>query len=151
MKRRTAYVVPAVLLVAGAGVVVYWALRGGFAQQAGVPGEQPAGGTGPARFLLNEILFQPVSGQPQWVELVNAGGESGTLAGIVLENQAGEKFALPDRLALQAGGVLLVRFDGQTITEASTVHAAPTTFLASEGFIQFEWLAGSARSYRVGR
>lgn len=73
MKRPTVYLLAPVLLVTGAGVVVYTALRGGSAQQPGVQGEQPAAGTGPARVLLNEILFQPAAG-PSFVELLNAGG-----------------------------------------------------------------------------
>ena len=129
-KRRTAYLLAAVLLVASAGVVV-WTLRGGFAQQAGVPGEPPAAGTGPARVLLNEVLFQPATGPP-FVELLNVGGETARLDGYALANQAGAQYALPAGLTLPAGDVLLIRFDGTSRTDGTTLHAPPTDFLHRE-------------------
>ena len=136
MAKRAAYVLMAVLLVAGTAIFGYQMLRGGSAlRSSGASDRQPVANTGPARVLLNELVFQPSPGEPQWVELLNAGGESGALAGMVLENQAGEKFPLPEQLTLPPGGVLLVRFDGQANTEANTVHASPTTFLAASGFI----------------
>jgi hypothetical protein len=136
LARRIALVGLAVVLVAGAGAVVYRIARGDSSRSDGTPGEQPTVGAGAARVLLNEIVFQPVSGQPQWVELVNTGGASAPLAGYALENHAGERFALPSRLTLPAGSVLLVRFDGRAGSDADGVHAAPTTFLSPDGFVQ---------------
>jgi hypothetical protein len=137
MAKRVGFLLVALLLVGGMAAVVFRTPRtGSVPQPGGAPDGQPAAGAGPARLLLNEVVFQPAAGEPPWVELVNAGGAPGTLDGVVLENQAGEKFALPSQLTLPAGGVMLVRFDGQTGTETNTVHAAPPTFLAAEGFIR---------------
>ena len=64
MKRLTVYLFVLVLLVAGASLGVYRAWRGGPAPELQTSGEQPAAaGTGSARVLLNEILFnrRPVS------------------------------------------------------------------------------------------
>ena len=160
MAKRTAYVLMAVMLVAGAAIFGYRILRGGSAPQSSGASE-PIAGTGPARVLLNELVFQPPSGEPQWLELLNAGGESGALAGMVLENQAGEKFPLPEQLTLPPGGVLLVRFDGQANTEANTMHASSATFLAASGFIllsaqqgqidRIAWGDGQARAASLSR
>jgi hypothetical protein len=118
-----------VLLIAGAGLVVYVSP---FSRSSSEPGEQPRAGTGPARILLNEIQFLPGSNQPPWIEIVNAGGATGTLDGLVLDNHDGQTFVLPDRLTLRTGTVIVVRFDGQTGADATTVHA-PATFLAPNG------------------
>ena len=134
MKTPSAYLMIAALLVAAAGVFAYRTYRGD-AEEPGVAGGLPAAGRGPARVLLNEILFASPDGQPQWVELVNVGGDAVALAGFTLENHAQERYAFPDSVTMPAGGVLLVRFDGQTGNEPGTVHAAATTFLAPDGFI----------------
>jgi hypothetical protein len=128
MMKRIAYFLAVVLVVAAAGVVVYRTYRGG-SGEPGVAGEPLAAGRGPARILLNEILFAPPDGQPQWVELVNVGGEAAALAGFKVENHSREVYALPDSITLPAGGVLLVRFDGQQQIDGTTVHAARTGFL----------------------
>jgi hypothetical protein len=128
MMKRIAYVLVAVLIVAAAGVVVYRTYRGG-AGEPGVAGEPLAAGRGPARILLNEILFAPPEGQPQWVELVNVGGDAVALDGFALENHAQERFALPSSVTMPAGSVLLVRFDGQQQIDGTTVHANRTGFL----------------------
>jgi hypothetical protein len=132
MPKRIASLVVAVVLLAGAGLITYRTLRGGSALRPGISGERVVAGTGPARILLNEIVFQPVSGQPPWVELINAGGESATLGGVALRNQDGADYSLPASIALAAGGIVLVRFDGSARTEGATVHAEPTTFLHRE-------------------
>jgi hypothetical protein len=107
------------LLIAGAGlVVVLYRSRGA----AAAPGEQAVAGTGPARILLNEILFLPVSNQPAWIEIVNAGGAAGTLDGLILENQDGQTFALADRQTLSSGAVVVVN--------------PPAAFLAPSGAVR---------------
>jgi hypothetical protein len=132
MKRSTVYLLAAVLLIAGAGVVVYRTWRGGPSQRSGGPGEQSVAGTGPARVLLNEILFQPAPGQAPFVELANMGAEPATLDGFALVNQAGERYALPAGLTVLSGGLLLVRFDGTAQTDGTTLHAPQTGFLQRE-------------------
>ncbi len=127
-----------ILLIAGAGLAVYVYPS---SRATAASGEQPIAGTGPARILLNEILFQPGPNQPPWIEIVNAGGATGTLDGLVLENDDGGTFALPDRLALRADAVMVVRFDGQTGAEAATVHA-PAAFLALNGAIRLRGAQG---------
>jgi len=129
--KRIAYVLAAVLIVAAAGVVVYRTNRGE-AGEPGVAGEPLAAGRAPAGILLNEILFAPPEGQPQWVELVNAGAEPANLDGLVLVNQAGERYVLPARVTLPAEGLLLVRFDGTSQIDGMTVHAPQTSFLQRE-------------------
>src|SRR6186713_3665849 len=107
--KRLAVGLVIVLLIAGAGLVVYVYPS---ARGSAEPGEQPRAGTGPARILLNEILFQPSPGQSAFVELVNAGGEPAKLDGFALVNQAGEKYELASGQTVAAGGLLLIRLDG---------------------------------------
>ena len=125
--KRIVYVLAAALVVAAAGVV-YRTYRGG-SVEPGLAGEPSPAGRGPARVLLNEILFAPPEGQPQWVELVNVGGDAVALDGFALENHAREVYALPGSITMPAGSVLLVRFDGQQQVDGATVHATRTGFL----------------------
>ncbi|HEY7497795.1 MAG TPA: C39 family peptidase [Vicinamibacterales bacterium] len=138
MAKRLAFSLAALAIVAGASVVGFRMLRRDAAQQGGPApvANQPAAGTGQARLLLNEVVFLPAAGQPPWIELMNAGGQPATLDGVVLDNHAGEKIALPNRITLPAGAIMVVRFDGTTGADASVVHAASTTFLAPRGFVR---------------
>ena len=99
--KRIVYVLAAALVVAAAGVV-YRTYRGG-SVEPGLAGEPSPAGRGPARVLLNEILFAPPEGQPQWVELVNVGGDAVALDGFALENHAREVYALPGSITMPAG------------------------------------------------
>ena len=63
---------------------------------------------------------------------MNAGGESGSLDGFALANQAGERYALPAGLTLPSGGLLLIRFDGTAQIAETTLHAPQTGFLHRE-------------------
>ena len=102
------------------------------AQSSRPSNDQTPAGTGPARVLMNEILFQPDAGESPWVELINTGGAMARLDGLVLENQAGEQFPLPQRLTLPSLGVLLIRFDGQPRVEGAIVHSDRTGFVRAE-------------------
>lgn len=123
--KRLAVGLVVVLLIAGAGLVVYVYPS---ARNAPEPGEQPRAGTGPARILLNEVLFLPGSNQPPSIEIVNAGGATGTLDGLVLENQDGQTFALPDRQTLNRGAVIVVN--------------PPAAFLAPAGAVRLRGAQG---------
>jgi hypothetical protein len=143
MSRRIVHLSIAVLVLAlGTRVVFFSAVPGGHAPQAGASTDRTRAGTGPARLLLNEVVFTPSPGQPPWVELVNAGGAPARLDGLTLENQAAEKFMLPVGMTVPSGGVLVVRFDGQSGHDDSTVHGAPTTFLARDGLVQLSDASG---------
>lgn len=161
MKRPSAAVLVATLFAAAAGGA-YGTWTRGYAQQVSRPAAQPAAATGPARVLLNEILFQPAPGEPAWVELVNVGGAPAAFAGAVLENQAGERYALPQGLTLPGGGVLVVVFDGPARIEGLTVHAGrPTLLDADTGSVSLivgatrqdsaMWSASGGPSFHLGR
>jgi hypothetical protein len=83
--------------------------------------------------MLNEILFVPAEGEPQFVELKNSSSANADPNGLSLANHDGETFALPAGLdPLPPGAVLLVVFDGQNRVEGRTVHADRIGFLAAE-------------------
>jgi hypothetical protein len=97
-----------------------------------------------ARLLLNEVLFNPGSGETPWVEIVNASGETTRTSGLALVNQANDRFELPQGLTMPPGGLLLVRFDGQARIDGSIVHSDRAGFLhASRGSLTL--LAGTER------
>jgi len=84
----------------------------------------------PNTILLNEVLFQPVEGQPQFVELINPGSSKAALDGLRLTNEQSQSYALPPSLpALKAGGVLLILFDGLNRVDGTTVHSELNQFL----------------------
>jgi hypothetical protein len=131
--RRSAFLGVAVLSAIGGGLIGYRVLRSSAPnQQASAAGAQPTTARGQARLLLNEVQFLPSPGQSQWVELVNAGGETASLDGLALENHANARFAIAGS-SVPPGGVLLVRFD--------------TTFLAGAGFVHLT--AGQNRLDRI--
>jgi hypothetical protein len=83
------------------------------------------------QLLLNEILFHPIESRPQFVEIKNPG--QATLGdGLALVTEAGQRYALPDRLQLKPGEVLLVVFDGQSKVSGNTIHADRASFLNRE-------------------
>jgi hypothetical protein len=139
-RQIVASVVAAVL--AGAGLVSCRQSRSAGAQQSASVGAGAKAGQGPARLLLNEVVFLPAAGQPQWVELINVGGETATLDGIQIESHAGAKFAIPAGQTLSAGAVRVVRFDGQSAVDGNAIHAAPPTFLGPAGFVQLSGPSG---------
>jgi hypothetical protein len=111
MIKRIAYILVAVLLVVGAGAVVYRMVRRTSTPGPGTPGEPPVAANRSSQVLLNEVMFRPSTGERQWVELINASAESATLHGAALVNQAGARYDLPQPINLPAGGTLLIPFD----------------------------------------
>ncbi len=80
--------------------------------------------------VLNEVLFSPSKGAPQFVELKNAGEAGADLGGYRLANEKGSSYSLPPDLGpLPPAGVLLILFDGQNQVEQLTVHASLTDFV----------------------
>jgi hypothetical protein len=95
--------------------------------------------------LLNEVRFRPGTGAPQFVELKMPAIAPGLPAGLVLENDKGETYRLPDTLqSSPAGSLLLVLFDGQNSVGGSTVHADRSTFLAGAGKVRLSTRDGTA-------
>ena len=111
MIKRTAYMLVAVLLLGGAGVVGYRMVRGTSTSPQSTRSDQPAASTGSSQVLLNEVMFRPSTGGRQWVELINVSAESATLNGGALVNHAGARHDLPQPVNLPAGGTLLIRFE----------------------------------------
>lgn len=116
-----------------------------------------------APVLLNEVLFLPANGQPTFVEL-KATGKRATLTGMVLVNDQGESFAIPEATpALDVDQPLLILFDGTNRVEGSTVHADRTEFLGpGSGFLELRsadntlldrvaWGSDQAGAVRLGR
>lgn len=79
--------------------------------------------------LLNEVAFQPPGGESPYVELkIGTGGAEPSQ--LVLVNELGEVYALPDGLGRpEAGGMMLIRFDGLNFVEGSAIHADRVAFL----------------------
>lgn len=84
------------------------------------------------QILLNEICFQPATGQPQFVELKNASGTIATFEGHTLKNETGQEWRFPSNLTLPPNRVLLVLFDGQDRVEGLIIHADRARFLSGE-------------------
>jgi len=140
-RQLVASVVAAVL--ASAGLVACQQSRNTSAQESAGGSAGPAAGQGAARLLLNEVVFLPAAGQPQWVELINVGGEPASLDGVQIESHTGAKFAIPAGQTLAAGAVRVVRFDGQSTVDASAIHAALSAFLGPDGFVQLRSTSGA--------
>ncbi|MEA2514394.1 MAG: hypothetical protein QOJ59_3881, partial [Thermomicrobiales bacterium] len=88
--------------------------------------------------VLNEVLFQPPTGSPQFVELKNAGSADLNLDGVSLLTRKGERYRFPAGLRpLPPGGFLLVVFDGEDRVEGNTVHADRTSFMAPEADVVY--------------
>lgn len=121
------WVIRSVWLLLTVGTVVAWVY---LMQPKAGPALAPAGPA--ASLLLNEVLFLPEVGKPQFIELKNASGEALVLDGYTLLNEKGETFALPAVERVAPGGLLLVVFDGQRVTERSVVHAPRQTFVGQE-------------------
>lgn len=104
-----------------------------------------------ASLLLNEILFQPPPGEPQWIELLNTGDEPVKVGRMVLLSHTGETHALPADGVIQPGGTLLVRFDGRKIpflhAEAGSVALVLDEEILDEAF----WSTSGGRSFNLGR
>jgi hypothetical protein len=78
------------------------------------------------------VLFLPDSAQSPFVELKGTGGRTATV-GLMLRNQGGDTFTLPEGTAAVAeGDFLLIVFDGGNQVEDRTVHAVASNFLDSE-------------------
>ena len=140
-----------------------------FAGRLGPAASTPAGGgysdaapPAPGRILLNEILFQPPAGQPQFVELKNI-GEAALLTGLSLTNEASQRYRLPEGVVAPPHGVLLIVFDGHERVEGGAVHADGTQFLNPDsGFVNLSasdgtdldhvaWGSGQPDSVRLSR
>ena len=79
-----------------------------------------------AGLVLAEVRFDPLPGDPPFIEIANAGSAVVTLAGLALELD-GQPLALqPADAALGPGEHLLVVFDGPRNPESHVVHAAAT-------------------------
>jgi len=63
--------------------------------------------------VINEVLFYPAPGQPEWVELRNAGAAAVRIAGWSLSDEAGARFKFPKDLPdVPAGDFVVAVFDG---------------------------------------
>ena len=94
-------------------------------------------GTGAKQFVLNEVMFAPVNGAAQFVELRNAGEADASTAGLTIKSSAGKSYNLTSGSAAP-GGVVLVLFDGREGIEGTTVHASPASFLALDGWVELD-------------
>ena len=156
--KRLAVGLVIVLLVAGAGLAVYVYSS---SRATAASGEQPIAGTGPARMLLNEILFQPSDGQSPFVELVNAGAEPAKLDGFALVNQAAQKYQLAAGLIVPAGSVLLIRFGGTAAPDGAVQQGLPGFLDAVTGSLVLQsgdatldeawWSTAGGPSFSLGR
>lgn len=130
-----------------------------------VPNSNPGGDTStPNPILLNEVLFKPVQGQPQFIELINSGSKRASLDGLRIVNEQTQSYTLPGSLpAMQAGGFLLILFDGLNRVDGTTIHADRSQFLnpdagsaaltASDGTIldHIAWGEGQVDTVRLSR
>src|SRR5574341_759984 len=84
-----------------------------------------------SQLLINEILFQPAAGQPQFVELKNVRGTT-RLDDFSLQNETGQSYTFQAGAQIKSGEFLLILFDGQNRVEGNTIHADLTKFLNPE-------------------
>jgi hypothetical protein len=62
---------------------------------------------------INEVLFHPLSGQTEWVEILNAGASPVSMRGYSLTDEDGNHYRLPDSLPdVPSGAFVRVNFDG---------------------------------------
>lgn len=107
----------------------------------GVPDDRPPSPPPPPRpqgtptVLLNEVLYLPTAAAAQFVELRNTMPTKVPLEGFSLVNQAGVEVALPASAAVDANGILLVRFDGGKGVEGAIVHSDAPSFLPASGWV----------------
>src|SRR5688572_6685956 len=87
--------------------------------------------------LLNEVLFQPANGQHAFVEFKILADRT-SLAGMVLKNEQGESYSIPENTPnLNSGQLLLIIFDGTNGFENGTIYADRIQFLNPEsGFLE---------------
>src|SRR5690242_18107819 len=87
--------------------------------------------------LLNEILFQPANGQHAFVEF-KVLRDNTPLSGMVLKNEQGESYPIPENTPnFNSGQLLLILFDGASGFENGTIHADRPGFVNPEsGFLE---------------
>lgn len=87
--------------------------------------------------LLNEVLFLPADGQPAFVEFKALGNRT-SLTGMVLKNEQGESYSIPESVpSLNTDQFLLIIFDGINSFEGNTIHADRIQFVNPEsGFLE---------------
>lgn len=62
---------------------------------------------------LNEIMFSPVDGEPEWIELKNVGAQSININDFSLTDEDGNWYCIPEILpSVPAGAFVVVVFDG---------------------------------------
>lgn len=63
---------------------------------------------GPGPLLVNEFLFRPPPGEPEWIELIHPGPDSLAVDGFALSDEHGEPVPLPLAPMLPPGGLLVL-------------------------------------------
>ena len=126
--------------IAVCGLVAGWFVFGAFAAAAQ---SCPR-----ATVKFSEISYDPLAGQPQWVELINTGNQSVDVRG--MEIVAGTNaYSLPITLSeMPTNGLILIYFDGGgtdvtsfAVANLATLHSSTTNFLGNP--------IGSAALYQV--
>lgn len=71
-----------------------------------------------ARLVLNELLVKPLSGGAEWIEILNAGDEPATVAGLGLEDARARPARLgPSMPPLEPGGFLVLAANRERVLE----------------------------------
>jgi hypothetical protein len=63
---------------------------------------------GPGPLLVNEFLFRPPPGEPEWIELIHPGPDSLAVDGFALSDEHGEPVPLPSAPMVPPGGLLVL-------------------------------------------
>jgi hypothetical protein len=72
--------------------------------------------------LVDEILYAPAAGEPEWIELRNRGAHSIALAGFTLTDRSGRRATLRGAARLAAGGRGILAADTTTAIRALAPH-----------------------------
>lgn len=72
---------------------------------------------GAGAIVVNEILYAPVTGQPEWIELWNRGGRARRLAGWSLTDASGRRATLRGAAWVPAGGLAIVSADSLAVVD----------------------------------
>lgn len=132
MKRLNLYSAIALLAVLVFGI---WLLTGSMSADAtGFAPRQTEEIEDTGRMQINEVMFYPEAGEPEWVELMNAGEAPVNITDYGLTDEDGNWYAFPSDLpSVPAGAFVVVIFDGLGPTmddrdfsdNVVTLHSAP--------------------------